>query len=190
VRTRQPSARADRDPSPQKGVHRAGGAFVHHPHKLSAWPCGFRVQPTPPTQEQLIVKGAVRRRTDRLAREDSLRPLEVTHRVGARPRPSPHCACARTGPPTTREPHFVSTRIDPRGRVASNFKNTCEDHRKRKRPERRAAPSIWPRSTFAERTVSKTLHGPPTTQRRPVRRRTATTTGSVTRLTLRIPQAT
>ena len=29
-----------------KGEHRAGGAFVHHPHKLSAWPCGFRVRPT------------------------------------------------------------------------------------------------------------------------------------------------
>ena len=29
----------------QQREHRAGGAFVHHPHKLSAWPCGFRVRP-------------------------------------------------------------------------------------------------------------------------------------------------
>ena len=30
---------------PGKEEHRAGGAFVHRLHKLSAWPCGFRVQP-------------------------------------------------------------------------------------------------------------------------------------------------
>ena len=29
----------------RKENHRAGGAFVHLPHKLSAWPCGFRVRP-------------------------------------------------------------------------------------------------------------------------------------------------
>ena len=48
--SRIPTVRNGRAPSDGwKGVHRAGGAFVHRLHKLSAWPYGFRVQPAETT---------------------------------------------------------------------------------------------------------------------------------------------